>query len=303
MNGQPKVVLLIDADNVSIDVIEQAVAHLLAEHGALHVRRAYGTAESAVKHQATFKRLGIRPMVNLSTGKNSTDIALAVDAMDLAIAERPDVVAIASSDSDFAPLVARLREKGCRVVGLGQAGKTGDETIAVYDLFTVLTHRKGGAPARSTARRGSASTRSAPAPAPVSPPPSPSTSVAPAVPPETSAAPATPAAKTQRAASRGTARSGARKTATRKSALPPPAAPAAEAAPVSAAAADKMAQVLAALPELGDGKTVELRLAAERLRDAGLIGRNGSSTRVFGAFPQHFELLPAKNPNKVRLRG
>jgi uncharacterized protein (TIGR00288 family) len=307
MNGQPKVVLLIDADNVSIDVIEQAVAHLLAEYGALHVRRAYGTAESAVKNQATFKRLGIRPMVNLSTGKNSTDIALAVDAMDLVVAERPDLVAIASSDSDFAPLVARLREKGCRVVGLGQAGKTGDETVAVYDLFTVLTHRKGTAPARSTARRGSASTRSAPAPAPVSPPPSPSAPVAPAVPRETSAAPATPAAKTPRAASRGTARSGARKTATRKSALPAaapvPAAPAAEAAPVSAAAADKMAQVLAALPELGDGKTVELRLAAERPRDAGLIGRSGSSTRVFGAFPETFELLPAKNPNKVRLRG
>ncbi|MCK7494973.1 MAG: hypothetical protein MZW92_30655 [Comamonadaceae bacterium] len=49
--------LLIDADNVSVDVIEQAVAQLLAEHGALHVRRAYCTAESALKHQAVFKRL------------------------------------------------------------------------------------------------------------------------------------------------------------------------------------------------------------------------------------------------------
>lgn len=310
MSDRSKIVLLIDADNVSIDVIEQAVAHLLAEHGALHVRRAYGTAESAVKHQAAFKRLGIRPMVNLATGKNSTDIALAVDAMDLAVAERPDVVAIASSDSDFAPLVARLREKGCRVVGLGQAGKTGDETIAVYDVFTVLTHRKGGAPARGTSRRTTAA-RPAPAPAPAASaaPPrasgaAPDASVAPegSAPAAAPAAPASakPARASSRTRSRTTVRGAASKAGARTSAPAPEAVPAP--APMSAAAVDKMAQVLAALPELADGKTVELRLAAERLRDAGLIGRSGSSTRVFGAFPEHFELLPAKNPNQVRLR-
>ena len=135
------VMLLIDADNVSVGVMEQAVQALLAEFGALHVRRAYCTAESAAKHQAVFKRLGIRPVVNLAAGKNSTDIAMAIDALDLAIAERPEVVAIASSDSDFAPLVLRLREKGCRVLGIGQEGKTGDATQAVYDRFVVLAHR------------------------------------------------------------------------------------------------------------------------------------------------------------------
>lgn len=130
---QDKVMLLIDADNVSLDVIEQAVAWVGKHFGGPHVRRAYCTAESAVKHQAAFKRLSIRPMVNLAAGKNSTDIALAVDAIDLTLAERPDVVVIASSDSDFAPLVSRLREKGCRVIGVGQQGKTGDETRAVYE--------------------------------------------------------------------------------------------------------------------------------------------------------------------------
>src|SRR5688572_16027375 len=80
---QDRVMLLIDADNVSIDVMEQAVRLLLNQHGGLHVRRAYCTAESAVKHQPAFKRLGIKPMVNLAAGKNSTDIALAVDAIDL----------------------------------------------------------------------------------------------------------------------------------------------------------------------------------------------------------------------------
>jgi hypothetical protein len=156
-----KIVLLIDADNVSADVMEQAVHKVLAEHGALHVRRAYGTAEMALKHQALFRRLSIRPMVNLATGKNSTDIALAVDAMDLAVAERPQVVYLVSSDSDFAPLVSRLREKGCRVCGIGQQGKTGEDTVAVYDAFTDLRHKGGEATATPASAPAPARSRSA----------------------------------------------------------------------------------------------------------------------------------------------
>ena len=177
-----RVMLLIDADNVSVDVIEQAVAWVGKHFGGPHVRRAYCTAESAVKHQALFKRLSIRPMVNLAAGKNSTDIALAIDAIDLAIAERPAVMVIASSDSDFAPLVARLREKGCRVIGVGQDGKTGEETKGVYDDYEVMTHKARSSPtaapkppAKRAATKKVASSRpaarkSAPA-APATPPP------------------------------------------------------------------------------------------------------------------------------------
>jgi uncharacterized protein (TIGR00288 family) len=246
-----KVMLLIDADNVSVDVIQQAVKALLDEHGAVHVRRAYCTAESAAKHQTVFKRLGIRPMVNLAAGKNSTDIALAVDAIDLVIAERPDVVAIASSDSDFAPLVGRLREKGCRVVGLGQEGKTGDETITVYDAYTVLAHRK----ARTAAPKAAAK---APAPA--------------------KAAPKTPAKKTTR-----------RKAA---EAAPPPTPERPEA----------VRAILAAMPELLRGEALELRVAAERLRDAGLVGQRAAPVKLLRQHPESFELVPAKAPNQVRLR-
>ena len=237
-----RVMLLIDADNVSVDVMEQGLAHLMKEFGAVHVRRAYCTAESAVKGQAVFKRLSIKPMVNLAAGKNSTDIALAVDAVDLVLAERPDVVAIASSDSDFAPLVQRLREKGCRVVGLGQDGKTGDETRAVYDAFTVFTHRK----ARAAAEPAHA-----------------------------------PAKKTTR-----------RKAAAPKAPPPPPPAP---------EMPEKVRQILAALPELLRGETLELRFAAERLRDAELLGPKASSTKLFAPLAAHFELVPEKAPNHVRL--
>jgi hypothetical protein len=116
MNGAPRVMLLVDADNVSADVIEQAVQRTLTEHGAVHVRRAYCNAETALKQQSLFKRLSMRPMVNLSAGKNSTDIALAVDAIDLVIAERPDIVVLVSSDSDFAPRkrLPRLRHRPAR---------------------------------------------------------------------------------------------------------------------------------------------------------------------------------------------
>lgn len=245
-----RVMLLIDADNVSVDVMEQAVSALLKEHGALHVRRAYCTAESALKHQQVFKRLAIKPMVNLAAGKNSTDIALAVDALDLVLAERPDVVVIASSDSDFAPLVSRLREKGCRVCGIGQEGKTGDETLQVYDQFTVLQHRGSRVPAVAEAPR---------------------------------------------------AKAPARKAAPRKRASGPSPAPAA-AAPPPAARPDKVISILAALPELARGQLVELRVATERLRDAGLMGPRASSTKFFAPVSAHFELLPADQPNKVRLR-
>ena len=236
-----RVILLIDADNVSLDVIEQAVPWVHQHFGGPHVRRAYCTAESAVKHQAAFKRLGIRPMVNLAAGKNSTDIALAVDAIDLAISERPEVVVIASSDSDFAPLVSRLREKGCRVIGVGQQGKTGDETIGVYDDYEVLSHRKG--------------TRAAPVPV--------------------------------------AAKAPAKKRAARK-------APAKKALP---AIPEKAQAIFDALPALAAGETVELRVAAERLREAQLLSRSGSSTKLFGQFPELFELRPEKQPNHVQRRA
>jgi len=252
-----RVMLLIDADNVSVDVMSQAVEWVGKHYGGPHVRRAYCTAESAVQHQQLFKRLSIRPMVNLAAGKNSTDIALAIDAIDLAIAERPAVMVIASSDSDFAPLVARLREKGCRVVGIGQQGKTGDETQTVYDDYEVIAHRK-----------------------PRAAPPA-----APAAAPRSAAAPAARPAVAKKAA------------APRKAAVPRPAAKKAAPPPLP----DKAQAILRALPALSRGETVELRVAAEALRDAGLLSKSGSSTKLFGLFPELFELQPPKAPNHVRV--
>ncbi len=166
-----RVALLIDADNLSGDVIEQAIEHLLKVYGAIHFRRAYSSPQKVIEHAELFRRHSIRPMVNLPTGKNSTDIALAVDAIDLAICERPDVVVIGSSDSDYAPLAQRLREKGCRVLGIGQAGKTGSDSPLAYDEFIDLAHRKSRASAPPVAPARPARARPAAARMPVTPPP------------------------------------------------------------------------------------------------------------------------------------
>ncbi len=301
MTTTDRVMLLIDADNVSVDVMEQAVRLLLNQHGALHVRRAYCTAESAVKHQSIFKRLGIKPMVNLAAGKNSTDIALAVDAIDLVLAERPDVVVIASSDSDFAPLVHRLREKGCVVRGIGQSGKTGDETQDVYDDFTVLEHHKGApaegrsAPARKTARK----TAAAKAPAPTK-------AAAKKAPAARKVATKTAAAKT--AATKAVPRKTAARKSSKAAEVVPVDVPVSAPAPAAAQPTERgrtgasMQSVLACLPELGAGQSLALNVAVQRLREAQLLGKNSSSLKLFSQLSDQFELLPADKPSQVRLR-
>ena len=349
MTRNPKVMLLIDADNVSVDVIEQAIEMLVERHGALPVRRAHCTPESAVKHQKFFKRLAIRPVVNLAAGKNSTDIALAVDAIDLVHAERPDVMVIASSDSDFAPLVTRLREKGCHVVGIGQQGKTGDETQAVYDEYTVISHRKGSpaaksaaksaarAPARTAARsadraqpqrttdaaqdskaaKAGSDTAARAAQAVLEVIADSVAEAASADPPAAAAAAAKKSTRSRRkpAAAKSTTAAAAPDAAARaasagKSSASDPAAvvPAAlltrpsPAKAVAAAPDDKSQQILDALPALSRGGTIELNVAAQKLKEAGLLSRSGASTKLFGRYPGLFELIPEKQPNAVRLR-
>jgi hypothetical protein len=296
----PRVFMLIDADNVSADVIEQATLRVADERGAIHVRRAYCTPEAALANQKLFKALSIRPIVNLSTGKNSTDILLAADAMDLVCAERPDIVVIVSSDSDFAPLVIRLREKGCRVEGIGQLGKTGEDSKGVYDDFIEIEHRKSrsaaSAPGRkkAPARRGS---KAAPAPAPVvvaAPVPVPVPVPAPEPEPVVEAAPepvAKPAAKAPRA------RRKKADAAVAEAPVPVPAPPARPPMP------DDLRSILAVLPELMRGQKMDLGVATERLREEELLGARAPATRLFRKYPDWFQLSPEEQPNKVEYLG
>ena len=293
-----RVMLLIDADNVSSDVIEQAAQRTMAEYGAIHVRRAYCNAETALKQQALFKRLSVRPMVNISAGKNSTDIALAVDAIDLVIAERPHVVVLVSSDSDFAPLVIRLREKGCRVCGIGQQGKTGEETVGVYDDFIDLAHKS--APSATTRVASIAAPRAAAAPRQ----------------PARKAASNRLAAKFSDKASQADELPVARATSSAPNAQSTPVAPRAPAAPrktASRSAARKNAPVkvsapseaaefiLNAAPALRSGTDVPLNDVAKALRTAGLLGKHGSSLKLFDKLTDEFAVL--QHPDRIRWTG
>jgi hypothetical protein len=66
---------------------------------------------------------------------------------------------------------------------------------------------------------------------------------------------------------------------------------------------EALRRILAVLPELERGETLELRVVSVRLREAGLLRRNGSSTRLLSPFAERVELLPAGQPNHVRLRA
>ncbi len=311
MNRQ-SVMLLIDGDNVSLDVMEQAIPWVHKHYGGPHVCRAYCTPESAVRHQGAFRRLGIRPMVNLAAGKNSTDIALAVDAIDLALADSPGVVVIASSDSDFAPLVMRLREKGCRVVGVGQQGKTGQETQSMYDDFEVMVHQRRGASAPPAVAMSVSSSEDAAHAAPprealakrtrsrqpvakkVSTAKAPASAAAPV------RTPSQPSAEVplQPAARKSPSRRSPRKADAALLRNEEPARPSSR--PADSQLNDEARAILQALPELARGGEMALQLAAERLRHAKLLSNRGSSTRLFAHYPDLFVLVPEGRPTRVK---
>jgi hypothetical protein len=160
--------LIIDADNISDAVaIERALGHMHEQGWRLTVRRAYGGHDKLANLKECLLRHGIRALVN--QGKGTTDALLCVDVMDLFhTAELPDIVAIASSDADFAPLAVRLREAGIKVVCFAQAGKAaGEELAKVYEQVVYLdVPQQQPQPAQRPARKVAAA-KKAPRPKPV----------------------------------------------------------------------------------------------------------------------------------------
>ena len=118
------IALLIDADNASHAGIDPVLT-VLAELGQVNIRRAYGNwAKPALSNwNKITHRFGLQPMqqFDLTKGKNATDIAMSIDAMDLLNTGKVDGFGIMSSDSDFTPLVTRLRQDGMIVYGFGGA--------------------------------------------------------------------------------------------------------------------------------------------------------------------------------------
>jgi hypothetical protein len=123
VDRKPRIALLIDADNVPQDNVTRALTSLGAK-GETAIRRAYGNwFDSRLKRwEALLRDSSIRPIQQFgyTRGKNATDMALVIDAVELMHTDRPDAFAIVSSDADFTPLVIHLREHGLDVHGFGR---------------------------------------------------------------------------------------------------------------------------------------------------------------------------------------
>lgn len=129
------IVFLIDADNLNSPAwVIEAITRIEATEGALAVRRAYGSAENLKGIAEPLRDWAIRPFLNVYLTKNTTDMALAVDAMELACqTPAPHTMVIGSGDADFVPLVVRLRERGIKVLCVSEHRKMAPEAIKAYD--------------------------------------------------------------------------------------------------------------------------------------------------------------------------
>jgi uncharacterized LabA/DUF88 family protein len=135
-----RLAVLIDADNTSASHAA-AILEELARYGIPTVKRAYGdwTTQNLVRWKDELHRHAIQPVQQFAytTGKNSTDSALIIDAMDLLYSGNLDAFAIVSSDSDFTRLATRIRESGKTVYGMGRR-RTPASLVAACDRFIYL---------------------------------------------------------------------------------------------------------------------------------------------------------------------
>ncbi len=135
-----KLAVLIDADNARPTITEGLLAEV-AKYGTAHVKRAYGdwTGTNLRGWKDQLLAQSIQPIQQFAytSGKNATDAAMVIDAMDLLYSGRFDGFCIVSSDSDFTRLAARIREAGLTVYGFGER-KTPKPFVAACDKFIYI---------------------------------------------------------------------------------------------------------------------------------------------------------------------
>ncbi|NEP15743.1 MAG: NYN domain-containing protein [Leptolyngbya sp. SIO4C1] len=135
-----RLAVLIDADNANAKLIEPLLNEI-AKYGVPYVKRIYGdwTKPHLSHWKSKLNELAIQPIQQFSYthGKNSTDSALIIDAMDLLYTRNFDGFCLVSSDSDFTRLASRLRESGLLVYGFGEK-KTPQAFVSACDKFTYV---------------------------------------------------------------------------------------------------------------------------------------------------------------------
>ena len=140
MQTDIKIAVLIDADNVPSGQIKEMMEEI-AKYGNPTIKRIYGdwTKPQLGKWKSILLENAINPMqqYGYTSGKNATDSAMIIDAMDILYSERVNGFCIVSSDSDFTRLATRLREAGMLVIGMGEK-KTPEPFIVACDKFIYL---------------------------------------------------------------------------------------------------------------------------------------------------------------------
>ena len=133
----PRLAVLIDADNASAAIVDGLLAEV-AKYGVASVKRIYGdwTDNRLGSWKECLLRNSIQPIQQFgyTKGKNATDSAMIIDAMDLLYTRRFDGFCIVSSDSDFTRLASRIREEGLTVYGFGER-KTPQPFVTACDKF------------------------------------------------------------------------------------------------------------------------------------------------------------------------
>ncbi len=140
MNNELKLAVLIDGDNIPSAYVKEMMEEI-AKYGTPTIRRIYGdwTKPTLSKWKNMLLENAIIPVqqYGYTVGKNATDSAMIIDAMDILYSEKVDGFCIVSSDSDFTRLATRLREAGMLVIGIGEK-KTPDPFIVACNKFIYI---------------------------------------------------------------------------------------------------------------------------------------------------------------------
>ncbi len=135
-----KLAVLIDGDNIPSAYVKEMMEEI-AKYGNPTIKRIYGdwTKPSLAKWKNVLLENAITPIqqYGYTTGKNATDSAMIIDAMDILYSEKVNGFCLVSSDSDFTRLATRLREAGMQVFGIGEK-KTPDPFIVACDKFIYI---------------------------------------------------------------------------------------------------------------------------------------------------------------------
>ncbi len=139
---EDRIALFIDCDNISHKAIE-GIINELSKYGVVNIRQAYGnwTKENLKNWEEKLLEFAIKPIqqFDYSKQKNATDILMTIDAIDLLHTKDIDAFAIATSDSDFTPVVMRVQAEGIKVFGFGEK-KTPKPFMAACSQFIFTEH-------------------------------------------------------------------------------------------------------------------------------------------------------------------